>query len=189
METLAWLWCHAIQIITRFSQQFVKHALGCIDHTRVCLASDIASLETIGKWTSAFIKCPSRSANSSRIPRFVFISSDTVADICRSFLRYLYRVIPCIERISLQIALSNSRFRWNSHCNSPVAVASNVQSQNRAWKQLCLENSGRLFAAFRTLSCTRVLPEIQLRQVQQRKEMSMRTVTCQRVRPQLSVRN
>ena len=188
METLAWLWCHAFQIITRFSQQFVKHALGCIDHTLVCLASDIASLETIGKWTSAFMEPESLCQ---------FIENSTIRvhlirhsrGICRSFLRYLYRVIPHIERISLQIEVSNSRFKWNSHCNSPVAVASNVQSQNRAWKQMCLENSGRLFAGFRTLSCTRVLPEIQLRQVQQRSVMSMRTVTCQRVRLQLNVRN
>ena len=47
----------------------------------------------------------------------------------------------------------------------------------------------RLHAVFRTFSCTRVLPEIQLRKVQQGNRMLMWTVTCQRVRPQLSVRD
>ena len=30
------LWCHALQIITRFSQKLVKHALVCFNHTLVC---------------------------------------------------------------------------------------------------------------------------------------------------------
>ena len=45
---------------------------------------------------------------------------------------------------------------------------------------MCLEDSGKLFA-FRTLSCTRVLPEIQLRQVVQKNWMSTSTATSQRV--------
>ena len=53
----------------------------------------------------------------------------------------------------------------------------------------CLKNCERLFAAFRTVSCTRVFPEIQLRQVQQGNGASMSTATGQRVRPQLGVRN
>ena len=44
---------------------------------------------------------------------------------------------------SLQIELSTSRFQWNSHYKSPVAVASNVQSQNRAWKQVVNTRHGR----------------------------------------------
>ena len=54
---------------------------------------------------------------------------------------------------------------------------------------MCLEDFGRMFAAFRTFSCTRVLPEIHLRQVQQGSGMLTSTATSQRVRPQLSVRN
>ena len=48
----------ALQIITRFSKQFEKHALGCLDHTLICLTSDIASLETTGQCTSAVMKVP-----------------------------------------------------------------------------------------------------------------------------------
>ena len=55
---------------------------------------------------------------------------------------------------------------------------------------MCLEDSGRLHGAFRTFSCTRILPEIQFRKAQQKKKgMLTSTLTTQRVRPQLSVRN
>ena len=47
--------------------------------------------------------------------------------------------------------------------------------------------SERLFEAFRRVSCTRVFPKIQLRQVQQGNGVLMSTATGQRVRPQLSV--
>ena len=58
MKTLTWMWCHAVHIITRFSQQFVRHALGCLNHTLVCFTSDVASLETLGQCTCAFMKVP-----------------------------------------------------------------------------------------------------------------------------------
>ena len=38
------------------SQQFVKHALGRLDHTRICLAGDVAFLQTTGQYTGAFVE-------------------------------------------------------------------------------------------------------------------------------------
>ena len=44
---------------------------------------------------------------------------------------------------SLQIEISKSLFQRISYCNSPVAVASNVQSQNRTQKQVVNNLHGR----------------------------------------------
>ena len=93
---------------------------------------------------------------------------------------------------SRPIGASDFCFQYNSDRNFPLLVASNARTRKHVVSDavvVCLEDSSRLFAAFRTLSSTRVFPEIQLRQVQQRNGVLMSAATGQRVRPQLSVCN
>ena len=96
---------------------------------------------------------------------------------------------------SRPIGASDFCFQHISDRNFPLGVASNARTRKHVVSDaidvcdVCLEDSSRLFAAFRTLSGTRVFPEIQLRQVQQRNGVLMSAATGQRVRPQLSVCN
>ena len=126
-----WSQCVDLQVIV--TSRFPDHsllpaicetALSCLDHVLICFPSDVERFHE-----SAGVALPIHqefqdlcSTHQTQSWYSSLVSSTLVGS------DLLHRAN------SLQIELSNSCFQRNSHCNSPVVVASNVQSQNGARK-------------------------------------------------------
>ena len=66
--TFTRLWRHEFHIIARLSQQFVLQVLGCLDHVRVRLTSNIASMWAMGQCISALVEV------SESLCQFIMVS-------------------------------------------------------------------------------------------------------------------
>ena len=70
-------------------QQFVKHALGCLDYTLVCFTRDIAILKTTGQCTSADVKVPESLCKFVEDFAIQVRPNRRSGDTCRSLFRSL----------------------------------------------------------------------------------------------------
>ena len=115
---------HAFQIITRLSQQFVKDALGCLDHTLVCFTRDIAILKTTGQCTSAVVKVPESLCQFVEDFTIQVRPNRRSCGTCRLAFRSLQKVIISIERV----------LDWScrTFLHAPIVIVSNDLPEDRA---------------------------------------------------------